>query len=251
METELSFIEVLQLNKALLTRLCELLDEGVDKDIARFNSLGEVDQRYVLAFWRKRIRGMLDATREEEITLPATNIDGFNRELELIEDYFGLSLTSATKCVDAVKNRLDSMKRLVGDRFVKEFKDAVNKNSISSPIEQLFLMEWKFSDLESRFNLDIEPQAEIATRAGTYRVDFLITSKSLGELETSIVIELDGHEFHEKSKEQVARDNKRVRALTQAGMSVLRFSGHELMGKSRDWMGDVIAMIEKSRTTVS
>lgn len=105
--------------------------------------------------------------------------------------------------------------------------------------------------LEDRFNLDIEPQAEVKTNAGTYHVDFLITSKTMGELETAIVIELDGHEFHEKTKEQVARDNKRTRALTQAGMTVLRFSGHELMGKARDWMGDVIAMIEKSRSTAT
>ena len=175
----------------------------------------------------------------------------FNKELEVIEDYFGLSLMSANKCVNAIKSRLDSTKRLVGDRFVKEFKNAVNKHEITSPIEQLFLMEWKFADLESRFNLDIEPQTEVVTKAGTYRVDFLITSKSMGELETAIAIELDGHEFHEKTKEQVARDNQRMRALMQSGMTVLRFSGHELMGKSRDWMGDVIAMIEKCRTRVA
>lgn len=41
-------------------------------------------------------------------------------------------------------------------------------------------------------------------------------------------VELDGHDWHERLKEQVARDKARDRALTMAGWRVLRFAGSEV-----------------------
>jgi very-short-patch-repair endonuclease len=67
----------------------------------------------------------------------------------------------------------------------------------------------------------VHPQIEI----GNYRVDFLIKSKS-GD--TQIVVECDGHDFHEKTKEQAAKDKKRDRYLVGRGFKVLRFTGHEI-----------------------
>jgi hypothetical protein len=43
-----------------------------------------------------------------------------------------------------------------------------------------------------------------------------------------IDIEIDGHAFHEKTKEQVTRDKKRERWLIAHGSYVLRFSGSEI-----------------------
>lgn len=54
-----------------------------------------------------------------------------------------------------------------------------------------------------------------------YRVDFCISPVKL-------VIEIDGHEFHERTKEQAASDKKRDRALVGAGFRVIRFTGSEV-----------------------
>lgn len=43
-----------------------------------------------------------------------------------------------------------------------------------------------------------------------------------------IFIECDGHEFHERTKEQAARDRQRDREIQSAGIPVLRFTGSEI-----------------------
>lgn len=43
-----------------------------------------------------------------------------------------------------------------------------------------------------------------------------------------ILVELDGHDFHEKTKEQVTYRNQRDRDLQMEGWKVLHYSGSEL-----------------------
>jgi very-short-patch-repair endonuclease len=43
-----------------------------------------------------------------------------------------------------------------------------------------------------------------------------------------LAIECDGHDFHERTKEQAAKDRSRDRALQAAGYTVMRFTGSEL-----------------------
>jgi len=57
-----------------------------------------------------------------------------------------------------------------------------------------------------------------------YRVDFLIQSEG-----KKIIVECDGHEFHEKTKEQAASDKKRDRDLQNLGFVVYRFTGSEVL----------------------
>lgn len=67
----------------------------------------------------------------------------------------------------------------------------------------------------------LEPQVQV----GSYRVDFLLRGQ---EKIKGIVIECDGHDFHERTKEQAARDRSRDRDLTLSGYRVLRFTGAEI-----------------------
>lgn len=60
-----------------------------------------------------------------------------------------------------------------------------------------------------------------------YRVDFLITYPFMAA--SGVVVECDGHDFHERTKEQAARDRKRDRRLQQLGYVVLRFTGSEIV----------------------
>lgn len=63
---------------------------------------------------------------------------------------------------------------------------------------------------------------------GSFRVDFLILSRSGLDGVTGLAIECDGHEFHEKTKEQAARDKARDRELSALGHRVVRFTGSEI-----------------------
>lgn len=55
-----------------------------------------------------------------------------------------------------------------------------------------------------------------------------------GQPPMAIAIELDGHDFHERTKEQATRDKRRDRALVAAGWSVLRFTGSEVIKSPSD-----------------
>ncbi len=60
-----------------------------------------------------------------------------------------------------------------------------------------------------------------------YRVDFHIFSYPL-DPKTSVVIECDGHDFHERTKEQARADKSRDRGLVAEGYTILRFTGSEI-----------------------
>ena len=43
-----------------------------------------------------------------------------------------------------------------------------------------------------------------------------------------VVVECDGHNFHERTKEQAARDRRRDREIQERGFKVARFTGAEI-----------------------
>lgn len=111
-----------------------------------------------------------------------------------------------------------------------------------SPIERAFLIGlmsmshtvpcYDFGDSYSRMHvtadylptIKVEVQAEVLQ----YRADFLLNVMSKGELVGRVVVECDGHDFHERTKEQAARDRSRDRAMVLAGYKVMRFTGSEI-----------------------
>lgn len=68
-------------------------------------------------------------------------------------------------------------------------------------------------------------------RVGNYATDFLLLDVSVpAELVQPrwMVVECDGHDFHEKTKEQARHDKKRDRFMQSRGIKVLRFTGSEV-----------------------
>lgn len=69
---------------------------------------------------------------------------------------------------------------------------------------------------------------------GKYRVDFLLYHMTAECEDVStwvkvpLVIECDGHDFHERTKEQAKRDRSRDREMATAGLHVTRFTGSEI-----------------------
>jgi len=82
-----------------------------------------------------------------------------------------------------------------------------------------------------RLVLSVHTQHKI----GNFRVDFLINAREEHEFRNekksfaaSVIVECDGHDFHEKTKEQALRDKSRDRALQQFGHKVFHFTGSEI-----------------------
>lgn len=62
-----------------------------------------------------------------------------------------------------------------------------------------------------------------------FRVDLLVGFSGAGSLaEGYIAVECDGHDFHEKTKEQAQRDKSRDRILSTEVAKVVRFTGSEI-----------------------
>jgi very-short-patch-repair endonuclease len=71
----------------------------------------------------------------------------------------------------------------------------------------------------------------------TYRADFV--AYAFGNRLSSVIVECDGHDFHERTKEQAERDRSRDRALQGMGFPVFRFTGSEIYRNAFACAGDV------------
>ena len=79
----------------------------------------------------------------------------------------------------------------------------------------------------------IEPQKVITTERARYRADVMVyvtpgDDKGRGIAPGPLVVEVDGHEFHERTKFQAASDRQRDRAMIAEGFRVIRFTGQEV-----------------------
>jgi very-short-patch-repair endonuclease len=81
---------------------------------------------------------------------------------------------------------------------------------------------------------------------GAYRVDFLFDDLHDGKRRL-LVVELDGHDWHERTKSQATRDKKRDRALVAAGYRILRFTGSETFAAPGECLNEVIDAILAAR----
>ena len=104
-------------------------------------------------------------------------------------------------------------------------------HSFSQQNIRLAFKPWKrgisFQDVPDEHDAVIISQAEI----GDYRADFVIVmgaAQRPANVGTRIVVECDGHEFHDRTKEQAKRDRERDRFMQDQGFRVYRFTGSEI-----------------------
>lgn len=101
-----------------------------------------------------------------------------------------------------------------------------------SPIEQIYLIALLTLKEAVGLQFMIESQYEINCKNKKYFVDFAICHyECLGDdlkQDFKLAIECDGYEFHQKTKEQVEKDNKREYDIKMQGFEILRFSGREI-----------------------
>jgi len=125
------------------------------------------------------------------------------------------------------------------------------KTPMASPVEQMFFIVWNYMtgtdfSLSGGLYFPLIPQY-ISRETGKYRLDFAINfiHAIVNCSEYSIFrgheidifahfpdpllgIEIDGHQWHEKTKEQARYDKERERRLVAAGWKILRFTGSEV-----------------------
>jgi very-short-patch-repair endonuclease len=154
-------------------------------------------------------------------------------EHELVAKHHAMALVEAGK----------SAERAMGFHVVNWVDES--RKPLESPIEAVFSLWWRALSL-SGLPLFLHPQEDVSVFTDTgrrnYRLDFAVVPD--GPLPTSIgdplgihfkfAVELDGHEFHERTREQVALRNRRDRDLQAGGWKVYHVSGSELVANPRD-----------------
>ena len=233
--------DILRLIDAVLKRWAELQREELAKDIAAVPSQDVFDQWVSRAYWDRLTQVLFSLS--DVVPRPSTP----EEQLRLVEKMYGELLDlPAHRLAEDVRERLEWFKKRVGRKFERDFRQAVDRHQIESPIEQIFLMEWKFSRMEDQLKVELTPQKPIQTDDGKYLLDFEIVFIDSRQPSFRIGIELDGHEFHERTKDQVARDKRRERAIVRAGVVVLRFSGSEVFKNPRSCVAEVADFIRKN-----
>lgn len=80
-------------------------------------------------------------------------------------------------------------------------------------------------NLMSSFHMHVWSQVKI----GKYTADFLVAYRHGGSNDIRyLVIECDGHDFHERTKKQAEHDRRRDREMQSSGIPVLRVTGSEV-----------------------
>lgn len=89
----------------------------------------------------------------------------------------------------------------------------------------------------------IYPQATV----GKYKADFRFFCWLGGRLAGSFVVECDGHDYHDRTKEQASRDRARDRFMQGHNLKVLRFTGADIYRDPLACASEVLAAVEDFR----
>jgi very-short-patch-repair endonuclease len=139
--------------------------------------------------------------------------------------------------VDNVEKFLTVAAKMVGAAAADEYHSNIFHECMGgTPIEQLFFMASQavlaFSNAEILYchgaeNIQISSQEKI----GKYRADFVLHHIDHGtnyRVINRVVVELDGHAFHDKDESQRRYEKARDRFFTSEGYKVLHFTGKEV-----------------------
>jgi hypothetical protein len=115
------------------------------------------------------------------------------------------------------------------------------------------------------FSLRIYPQYKLRLRATNgaaqrnFRPDFLLLlippkyppnivypRDFLTDATAKLVLEVDGHDYHERTKEQAEYDRSRDRAFTNSGFTVFRFTGREIYRDVRNKSLEVLHFLNSA-----
>lgn len=89
----------------------------------------------------------------------------------------------------------------------------------------------------------VVPQFKVRIAGKRCRVDFLFAAGDLAPSPTLLIVELDGHDFHERTKEQASADRKRDRAMLSRGITTIRFTGSDVYRDPKTVLDECVATV--------
>jgi very-short-patch-repair endonuclease len=132
--------------------------------------------------------------------------------------------------------------------YTRQLYDRLGAAGMESPIERYFLiaLQWVMAgeavlnphmvhpvrfaqgSLSEQPLRAFELQVWRQVRALDWPADFVLGTLAADGSRQFAVVECDGHDFHERTKEQAERDRSRDRAVQAQGWRMFRFTGSEL-----------------------
>lgn len=176
-----------------------------------------------------QVEEMQERINELTLTLPALSgdklrealneIHSLNKQIRQIKPVYHGGRRLADPVVRPIDERSRKEMAIAVDRFKQGLLESIAP--CESPIERL-LGIWMYCH-----GIPFEAQRQI----GKYRVDFCVGSA---------VIECDGFDYHDRTKEQATRDKQQERELMSLGFTVYRFSGAEIWADPEKCAKEVI-----------
>lgn len=126
--------------------------------------------------------------------------------------------------------------KIKDDQFIQDMLYGAHPlNEIASPIEQMFFIamhlvcEVNSTQLIVVSEFNDTPDNLLMIRqwkSNDYRVDFALLCHPIDNI---VCVELDGHEFHDRSERERRYEKRRDRHLVASGHQVLHFTGSEVV----------------------
>ena len=160
------------------------------------------------------------------------------KDFVLGHEYMDGLLALPRRCQDIFMTNVLSMTDNEDSNAIMDFISCVGFDpymNLKSPIEQIFGFVYDIVRIDKYGFIDSEiygweSQKEIITAGCRYYADFHFcvpcVSKTTGS--AHVLVECDGHDFHERTKNQVEYGNNRDFNLKNAGYEVIHFSGSQI-----------------------
>ena len=140
---------------------------------------------------------------------------------------------------ESVRQHMEESGRYLAAVHVDRCARMLSCSSYESPLEAMFYVWWMAMVRAGEISESVvawDKQVEVVANGNRYRLDFVIEpeyqmkrrANECGVPVPKLAVELDGHDYHERTKEQVIRRNQRDRDLAADGWDVMHFSGSEL-----------------------
>lgn len=163
------------------------------------------------------------------------------RESKGIDDELKYGLTIAINHMINMKNNI-ILKEVTNNEIplTDEQLEFLKTFIIESPIEEKFIKGIIYSNNSNDFKF--KTQYDFTVRDRKYRVDIIVQKEYKGK-KYMFVIECDGHDFHEKTKEEASRDKQRDRDFLSIGIPTIRYSGRDIFEDTMECVHDMYDVI--------
>jgi very-short-patch-repair endonuclease len=160
--------------------------------------------------------------------------------------------------IDIVKQHFAAASLVVAREASGFFEEVVGSDlqdpagwrlDLESPAEAIFFLWFKALTQTRLTQYVLQHQRKVDIDGTSYRIDFVIqlrgSGRSVSEMPEwqHVAIEIDGHAFHEKTREQVSHRNIRDRRLQRAGWVVFHFSYAELTTQPEQCVSEVLSFV--------